>query len=112
MGTIIKVYTAIFLVLMTVFISVGILSVQVDVQNARDYHAAVVNEIENSNHNSSVINACIEEAEDNGYILTVDSYKNSTGNYEFTVSKVVLKYKYSLSFLNISSDKEILGYAR
>lgn len=112
MGTIIKVYTAIFLVLMTVFVSVGILSVQVDVQNARDYHAAVVNEIENSNHNSSVIDACVEEAKNNGYTLTVDSYTNSSGNYSFTVSKVVLKYKYTIAFLNIQSDKEIMGYAR
>lgn len=112
MGNIIKVYTAIFLVLMTVFISVGILSVMVDVQNARDYHTAVVNEIENSNHSTTVINACIQEAKENGYTLTVQSFQNSSGNYEFTVSKVVLEYDYSIVFLNIQSRKEIMGYAR
>lgn len=104
MSTIIKVYTAIFLVLMTVFVSIGILSAQVDIQNAQDYHAAVVNEIENSNHSPSVIAACKQEAANNGYTLEIVSYPNTT--------KVILKYKYTVSFLNIQSDKQIEGYAR
>lgn len=112
MSTIIKAYTAIFLVLMAVFLSVGILSTTIDVQNARDYHAACVNEIENSNHAPSVISALVSEATSNGYTLDVDSYTNSTGNYIYTVSKVTLKYNFSIPLLNIQIDKEILGYAR
>lgn len=112
MGTVIKGYTVIFLVLMTVFISIGILSVMMDVQNARDYHSSVVNEIENSNHSPAVIAACKTEAAENGYTLSVESYTNTSGNYTFVVSKVVLKYDYQIAFLNIQSDKEIIGYAR
>lgn len=115
MGTVIKTYTAFILVLMTVFISVGILAVMLDVQNARDYHAACVNEIENSNHSPSVIAACKTDAENNtknNYKLEVESFTNSSGNYTFSVSKVVLTYTYRIPFLNIESEKEIVGYAR
>lgn len=112
MGTVIKAYTAIFLVLMTVFLAVGILAVTIDVQNARDYHAACINEIENSNHAPSVINALGAEAAGNGYTLDVDSYTNTVGNYSFTVSKVILKYEFSIPLLGITMNKEILGYAR
>lgn len=111
MGTIIKVYTAIFLVLMVVFVSIGILSAMLDVQNARDYHSIVVGEIENSNHSPSVIAAQKAQAEQNGYILEVIPRTYSNGQYEDIGSKVVLKYKYSIPFLNISSEKEIVGYA-
>ena len=96
---------------MAVFISIGILSVQVDMQNARDYHAAVVNEIENSNHSPSVIAACKQEAAENGYILEVVPYTNDFGHYSSTISKVTLKYEYVIVFLNIRSDEEIIGYA-
>ena len=112
MGTVIKAYTAIFLVLMCVFLSIGILAATVDVQNARDYHAACVNEIENSNHAASVIETCISEAADNGYTLEVVSYPNYVGNFSYTVSKVILKYQFSIPILNITLEQEILGYAR
>lgn len=112
MSTVFKAYTAIFLVLMAVFISVGILSVQMDTQNARDYHASVVNEIENSNHSPTVIQVCKDEARANGYELEVVVYENTSGNYTFVTSKVTLKYQYTINFLGIQSQKEVIGYAR
>ena len=113
MSTVIKSYIPIILIILAVLISVGIVSVAIDVQNARDYHAAVVNEIENSNHAGNVINACIEEAEENGYTLIVSSYSNSSeGGNRSIISKVVLEYEYTLGLLNVTSEHEIVGYAR
>ncbi len=113
MSSVIKSYLAIVLILLIVFTSAGIISVTLDVQNARDYHAAVVNEIENCNHAASVIEACKTEASENGYTLTVTNYYSDNDNSPNSqISKVVLKYSYTIDFLGIATEKEIVGYAR
>ena len=113
MSSIFKSYVSIILIIVAVFVFVGIISVAVDVQNARDFHGAVVNEIENSNHAGSVIEACKDTAAKNGYELVVTSYVNNSDGLQYSkITKVVLKYKYTISILDISSEKEIVGYAR
>ena len=113
MSTVIKSYLSIFLILVAVFTFGGVISLTIDVQNARDYHAAVVNEIENSHHAQSVIDACVAEAESNGYELVVTGYTNPSADASGAkISKVVLKYGYTLDLLSIASDREIVGYAR
>ncbi len=113
MSSVIKSYVSIILIVVATLVLVGIISVTVDVQNARDYHAAVVNEIENSNHAGTVIEACKTEATENGYTLSVETYSNnSDGKSNSIISKVVLKYDYAINFLSVSSEKEIVGYAR
>lgn len=113
MSTVIKSYLAFILIILTVFVCAGIGMVNLDVQNARDYHAAVINEIENSNHADSVIDACVAEASSNGYELIISTYtNNSDASAGSNISKVVLKYDYRIDFLNMSSEKEIVGYAR
>ena len=50
---------------------------------------------------------------DNGYELVVSSYVNNSDGLQYSkITKVVLKYDYSISLLDISSEKEIVGYAR
>lgn len=113
MSTVIKSYIPIVLIILAVFIFAGIISVTIDVQNARDFHASYVDEIENSNHASSVIEACKEEAAENGYELVVSSYmNNSEGENNSMISKVILKYDYTIGILNVNSEQEIVGYAR
>lgn len=113
MSSVIKSYLTIILILLLVFTSAGIISVTLDVQNARDYHAAVINEIENCNHAESVINACIAEAAENGYTLSVSNYySDSDDSPNSQITKVVLKYSYTIDFLGIATEKEIVGYAR
>ncbi len=113
MSSIFKSYVSIILIIVAVFVFVGIISVAVDVQNARDFHGMVINEIENSNHASSVIEACKETAEANGYELVVSSYMNNSDGLQYSkITKVVLKYDYTIDILKIKSEKEIVGYAR
>ncbi|MEE1502924.1 MAG: hypothetical protein UGF89_01595 [Acutalibacteraceae bacterium] len=69
MSAVIKNYMVIILVIICIFTSLGIVSVAIDVHNARDFHGAVVNEIESSNHASSVIDTCKEAAEEMGMFL-------------------------------------------
>lgn len=113
MSSVIKTYLTIALLLVAVLTFAGIITASYEVQNARDYHAAVVNEIEISNHAESVISACTDEASENGYTLSTTQYYTGTGDYDGSqITKVVLKYTYSIPFLGISTEKEIIGYAR
>lgn len=113
MSSIFKSYVSIILIIVAVFVFVGIIGVTVDVQNARDFHGSVINEIENSNHASSVIEACKETAAENGYELIVSSYVNNSDGLQYSkITKVVLKYNYTIGLLDINSEKEIVGYAR
>ena len=111
MSSVIKNYMVIILVIICIFTCVGIVNVAIDVHNARDFHGAVINEIESSNHASTVIDACEEAAEENGYVLTVTPYAKKNDTHA-QISKVVLKYKYSILFLEVDAEKEIIGYAR
>lgn len=111
MSSVIKNYIVIVLVIISIFTCLGIVSVAIDVQDARDFHGVVLNEIENSNHASSVIDACKEAATENGYTLEVTTYAQEDSTRP-QITKVVLHYDYSILFLEINADKEIVGYAR
>lgn len=105
MSSVIKSYVSIIFIIIAFVISIGVISMSIDVQNARDFHNTAITEIENSNSNDKVINALKEDATKNGYTLTTYDSTNGT-------TKVVLKYKYSFGFLKISNDQTIEGYAR
>jgi hypothetical protein len=45
----------------------GVMSACIDANNARDFHASVMAEIEDSNFAPSVISACKAQAENEGY---------------------------------------------
>lgn len=105
MSSVIKSYVSIIFIIIAFVISIGVISMSIDVQNARDFHNTAITEIENSNSNDKVINALKEDATKNGYTLTTYDSANGT-------TKVVLKYKYSFGFLKISNDQTIEGYAR
>lgn len=109
MSTIIKSYTVIIMCLLIFFLSINVISGHLDVQNANDYHAAVIDEIENSNHAISVINKIKNEAEENGYEIDITSYYGANSSI---ISKVTLKYKYRFDLLNVENEHEIVGYAR
>ena len=72
MSTTIKTYVGIFILLLSVFTMAGVMSACIDANNARDFHASVVAEIENSNFAPSVINACKTQAANAGYELLID----------------------------------------
>lgn len=113
MSSVIKTYLSIILILVAVFTFGGIISVALDVQNARDFHSSVINEIELSNHSASVISACEDDAKSNGYTLSATPYaNNSDDSSNAQITKVTLKYSYHIDFLGLASEKEIVGYAR
>lgn len=113
MSTIIKTYVGIFLLLLSVFSMIGVMSATIDANNARDFHAAVMAEIEDANFAPSVSTACQEQAEAAGYELLIDS--NSIVRDEdgkATLMEVILRYQYRIDFLQVFSTQQIRGFAR
>ncbi|RDY32120.1 hypothetical protein [Lachnotalea glycerini] len=113
MSTTIKTYVGIFLLLLSVFTMAGVMSACIDANNARDFHASVIAEIEDSNFAPSVINACKTQAENAGYELLINDnsvVKNENG--KTTLLVVILKYQYQVDFLGVVSSQQIRGFAR
>ena len=67
MSTTIKTYVGIFILMLSLFSMAGVLSACIDAGNARDFHASVIAEIEDSNFAPSVISSCKTQAAN--YIL-------------------------------------------
>lgn len=79
--------------------------------NARNYHASIINEIENSNFNQGVMDSLYVDASSKGYelepIVTTEIEKHKK------VAEVILNYNYDVGILNITGEKHtIRGYAR
>ncbi len=113
MSITIKTYVGIFILLLSVFTMAGVMSACIDANNARDFHASVVAEIEDANFAPSVINACKVQAESAGYELLIGS--NSVVRDEDgkpTLMEVILRYQYGIDFLEVVGNQQIRGFAR
>lgn len=112
MSTTIKTYLGIFILLLSVFSMAGIMSACIDANNARDFHASVIAEIEDSNFAPSVIEACKEQAESAGYELLIDEDSIVTDeDGQTTMMEVILEYEYHVDFLGVISTQQIRAFA-
>lgn len=111
MKHIIGAFSALVVLVMNLLLCITVLSVSADVAAAREYKAAVVAEIENSNFNPHVIEVCKQQALEQGYSLTV-----STAVYDedrdIQTAEILLSYTYELPLFGISDTKTIRGTAR
>ncbi|MDO5303349.1 MAG: hypothetical protein Q4E84_05550 [Clostridia bacterium] len=90
-------------------IAVCIISFQLQITGAREFHANCINSIEASYGSRQVINDCISKADDKGYKLSVTEH----GIYDDRPSyKVVLEYNAKALLLNLNQDTKIEGFAR
>lgn len=113
MSTTIKTYLGIFILFLSVFTMVSILSASIDVVNARDFHAAVVAEIEDAHFAPSVIEACTRQAQEAGYELLLDRESivyDEEGNPSLMV--VIIQYEFRMDFLQVINRQQIRGFAR
>lgn len=100
----------VFLAFMAV-LGTSYVTVSLNTQRAQNYHASVVQELENSGFSQNVIDEEIEKADQNGYGELKIEKKVSSGTGE-AYAKVTLPYKYAIPILGINWDHEIVGYAR
>lgn len=103
--------TMIGIVFMTfmVVLGTGYIIASLNTQNAQQYHAAVIAELESSDMADSVVKSCEEKALENGYKnLDIQKVVGDHAAY----AKVTLKYEYTIPLLNMLLEHEIVGYAR
>ena len=71
MSQIIKAFMGVFLTLFMAVTAMGILAAYMEVMNAQDMQARIVDEIENSDFNTGVVQQCFLQSEEAGYQLKV-----------------------------------------
>lgn len=111
MKHIIEGFSVLFIMMLNLCMAVGVLNITAKVAEAKSYKAAVVAEIENSNFNPNVIEACIEDADVHGYSMEV-----TTCSYAYDpqrrIAEVCLTYDYELPLIGVSGQGVTRGIAR
>lgn len=125
MSQIMKTFMGIFLLLFLMASSAGVLGAFLQVLNAQDMHAMIVDELENSNYCLPVLRESFQKAENYGYDLEVILYRENHETYVCTekevlpqntndmeMAKVTLVFYFEIPFLRIRQSYGISGYAR
>jgi len=125
MSQIIKVFTGLFMVLYMMMVAIGLIGVFFEVLYAQNLHAAIVDELENSNYARCVIEECFMVTEQVDYELEIKLYPRhdsvihikSREEIPFNLqdihmAKVELEYPLEFDFLGINSEQKLFGYAR
>ena len=99
MRQIIGAFGILFIMMANIFICTGLIGASGQVAAAKEYKSQVVAELENSNFNPGVIDACKKKAAEDGYELEIsdcvyDAWQN------MRAAQVALKYHY-LSLIHI-----------
>ncbi|MCI8483446.1 MAG: hypothetical protein HFH41_03790 [Lachnospiraceae bacterium] len=111
MGQVFKTYLGILFLLLTGLVGIGVVTAGVEVTAARNYHADVISEIECSNFNNGVIEACKHQAQEKGYQLKIADMVYDAEKRE-QMAEVILSFDYAIPVLNLVSNREIRGFAR
>lgn len=110
----VEIFSLVIAITLACILFASIISSNNQICNARDFYNVVINRIEDSDCNESVIQDCISEAYEKGYELSVEDLTI----YEQHPSRlVVMGYSVSLPVFSLFGDsykKEavIEGYAR
>lgn len=125
MSQVIKGYLGVFLVLLLMMSSIGILSAFMIVVNAQDLHANIVDKLENSACANTVIEECFDKAKQAGYGLSVCLFYEDGTNCqiaseaeipansgESAYARVELEFPLQVGFFQVDQDHRISGYVR
>ncbi|MEY8391762.1 hypothetical protein AALA98_10365 [Lachnospiraceae bacterium 45-W7] len=111
MGQVIKTYLGMFFLLVTGMVGIGVVTAGIQSANARNYHADVISEIECSNFNESVITACRQQAQKEGYKLSVKTMVYDAWGHTKR-AEVILDYEYAIPALNLVTAHQVRGFAK
>ena len=124
MPLIIKSFMGVFFVTLVVFLGIGIINYQTDVNKATSYKQDVIEELQNSNFSPSVMNACILTGAENNYEIKIDVSLKDGSHSTYTNSRpaavkadveaayVTVVYKSRLPFLGVETSNCLRGFAR
>lgn len=106
----IEFFIGMLVLVLLALLSTSYLSASIQGANARDYHAALINEIETSNYNGRVIQGLYQDAAEKGYELNRVDIIEINGK---KTAEVILGYTYAIGLLNIPGEQHFIrGYAR
>ena len=92
-----------------IFVLISIILSQMQINAARDFHSAVIDRIQSSYYSQTVIDSCVEKANDNGYVLDIRDVTVYQDRKDVLVN---LQYDIVIPLINIHFTEEIPGYAR
>jgi hypothetical protein len=104
----IEIYVSIVLITIMAVLCSGFIVADIDAADARDAYYAYYTEIDNSDCAPSIINACIADAGDAGYVLKVEK----VGDSENMLYKLTFSYPYKITILGINKTHTIVGYVQ
>lgn len=123
MSQIMKTFLGVFLIMFMVVTSSGVLSGFMTVVEAQNLHAQIINELEDSDYDSSVVQTCFENASKVGDTLelklymtdnsirTVTDASQIASSDEIEKARVELKFTYEVAFFGIEQEHVLRGYA-
>lgn len=111
MKHIIEGFSVLFVMMLNLCMVAGVLNVTAKVAEAKEYKAAVVAEIENSNFNPNVIAACMEDADMRGYSMEVTTCSYAEDSQR-RIAEVCLTYDYELPLIGVAGQSITRGIAR
>ena len=96
MKVVIETFVTLFFLTMFVFVASQLISMQIQVESANQYHVDIVKQIENSHFSDIVLEKCKEEAKQNNYELTIFVVENEElqcldCNYTWPLAQDVLQ---------------------
>lgn len=125
MSQIMKAFTGLFMVVFMMITATGLLGIFFQELHAQNLHAAMIDEMENSDYDNAVIRECFQVAEEAGYDLEITLYSEHQAitrcqktedipitTEDVSMAKVLVKYPLQLTFFGINLEQEISGYAR
>ena len=125
MSQIMKAFMGLFMVLLLVTTSAGVLGAFYQILHAQNTHAVMLDELENSDFARVIMEACFETAEAEAYRLQMNIHSTSneiqicTGKEELpadtgdiTMIEVILFYDIEIAFFEIAEEQQLFGYAR
>lgn len=124
MSQVMKSFMGIFLIMFLAMVSMGVLSAFMGVIDARDLHAQIIDELENSDYSANVMREQFDIAERAGYQLDITIYRGEdqveyTGKDQVAdlpsgaeLAKVCLTFPFRVGFFGFNDAHTLCGYAR
>lgn len=110
MKHVIEGFFVLFVLILHLFLAAEVLGVTAKAAEAKEYKAAVVAELENSNFNPNVITACIKAAKEQGYELQIEVCEYEEEGRQ--IAEVLLTYDYEMPLFGVAGQKVTRGIAR
>ena len=124
MEQIMKVYLAVFLLLLLLFSAGGIFKLYVDVADAQDFTSNLIHEMECSDFDQQIVAGAFARAEELGYELVMELYDTEGSSYVVTgatsvpdcrkvyLARIEVNYPLELGLFDLKRQQMVCGYAR